>query len=372
MKISDWLRIAIKNLKGLWSLLPIAGMAIGMFCLCFAGAIFTSVNGEKSLPCELDVSAKSNAEITDSALVQISEIEDVLDVTPLLQVPVTVETGAYTAELTLTGIEAYYLEEDYAEGGVFPADTVMPYIVLNEAACKMFTEDDQEPSDVAPEIDWLGSNLSVKTGEEAHPVTSRICGILEAEEEEPMAYVNLAIAKKLLDKKGTNAYSAAKVRILNIGQAERVSTAIQGLGLTVGNPNTGQQEKWDMRMKEMGYLIVTGVFSLLCASVLISAWRRMSLLEQRQSWNMLEWLGMRERDIAGLFVIQAGVIAAVGVTIGIIVALCLPSFLPQELKETSVFMLSIPWWIAIASAVFCVLAGMIPMLCMKKGITNAV
>ena len=243
MKISDRLGLATKNLKGLWALLPIAGMAIGMFCLCFAGAILTSVSGEKALPCELDVSAKGNAEITDSALVQISEIEDVLDVTPLLQVPVTVETGAYTAELTLTGIEAYYLDEDYAEGSVFPADTVMPYIVLNEAACKMFTEDDQEPSDEAPEIDWLGAGFTVKTGEEARPVTSRICGVLEGEEEDPMAYVNLAIAKELLDEKGTNAYTSAKVRIVNIGQAERVSKAIQALGFERRQSQHGTSRK---------------------------------------------------------------------------------------------------------------------------------
>jgi hypothetical protein len=249
MKISDRLRLATKNLKGLWSLLPIAGMAIGMFCLCFAGAIFTSVNGEKSLPCELDVSTEGKSKITDNALVQIYEIEDVLDATPLLQVPLTIETGSYTAELTLTGIEDYYLDEAYAEGSIFPANTVMPYIVLNEAACKMFTEEDQEPSDEAPEIDWLGSNFFVKTGEGVRPYTSRICGVLEDEDEEPMAYVNLAIAKDLLNEKGTNTYTAAKVRIVNIGQAERVSTAIKGLGFTVGNPNTDQQEIWDMRRK---------------------------------------------------------------------------------------------------------------------------
>lgn len=372
MKTSDRLRIAAQNLKGLWALLPIAGMAIGMFCLCFAGAILTSVSGEKALPCELDVSTEGKVKITDSALVQISEIEGILDATPLLQVPVTVQTGAYTAELTLTGIETYYLDEAYAEGSIFPADTVMPYIVLNEAACKKFSEDEDNEQDEAPEIDWLGAGFTVKTGEDSRSVTSRVCGVLRGEVEEPIAYVNLAIAEELLNEKGTNAYTSAKVRVVNIGQAERISKAIQAMGLTVDNPNTDQQEKWNMRMKEMGYLIITGIFSLLCASFLISAWRQISLLKQRRAWDMLWWMGMRERDIAGLFVIQSGIISLIGVAMGIIVALCLPSFLPQQMSESSVFMLPIPWGIAIAGAVFCVLAGMSPMLCMKKGITNTI
>ena len=237
MKISDLLRLAIKNLKGMWVVLPVIGFAIAAFCLCFAGAVQTAVQEEKAKAYELILSPNST-ELSDSAIIEISQIEDVTGATAVLEVPVTITAGEYTEALMLTGIDSEYLEADFSEGGFFPDDSVMPYIVLNDAASKLFTDEGGE----AYNIDTLNKDFSLQTGEEAQAVTSKVCGILseeeerEEEEEASAAYVSLTVAKALLHKSGQGTdYISAYVRVTNIGCATSVSKEIEALGFSIAN-----------------------------------------------------------------------------------------------------------------------------------------
>lgn len=110
MKIIDLVRIAAKNLKGKWVVLPVFGIAISTFCLCFAGAILITVQEEKALPYEIIISSEGEQSLSDSAVAEISKITDVTAATAVLQVPVSITADEYTTELTLTGIDSAYIE----------------------------------------------------------------------------------------------------------------------------------------------------------------------------------------------------------------------------------------------------------------------
>jgi hypothetical protein len=179
-----------------------------------------AVQAEKEQPYELILSAQGNTGITDSTIADILKIPDVKAVTLILQVPVAIRTGKYDAQLTLIGMDTGYLDGVYTQRAVFPADSVMPYILLNEAAQKQFTEDkpDTDQKNVTtetytsedrpvnanaktPEIDWLNASYSLISGEAGRSVTSKVCGILsdgDAKDAEPAAYVSLPVAKGLL------------------------------------------------------------------------------------------------------------------------------------------------------------------------------
>ena len=381
MKISDLVMLAVKNLKGRWVALPFIGYTIAAFCLCFAGAIMTTVQGEKAQPYELVLSAQGNANITDSTIADILKISDVKSATPILQLPVTIRTGKYTAQLTLTGMNAGYLDGVYAQGSVFPAESVMPYILLNKVVQKQFTEDppdvsrkntdiieadmgENKPPDAnaeIPEIDWLNTSYSLSLGEESRSVTSKVCGILsdgDAEDAESVAYVSLPVAKELLQKNGQSTDTkTAWVSITNIGCADAVSRQIAALGLDVTNSNEQKQAAWDVEMKEMAYLIILAVFLLICSAVLMTAWRKISLLKYRQAWNMLRWMGLREGDLRRLFSIQNVVVTGLAAALGIIVAACLPSFLSTDGAVKSSFSLSIPFEAMVVCSVICISFG---------------
>ena len=380
MRIFDLIKIAARNLKGRWAVLPAAGIAVSVFCLCFAGAVLTAVQEEKSLPYELNI-APGDSGLSDGVIAEISEVPDVTAVTPVLLVPVSIKTDEYSAQLTLTGISAAYLNGEFREGGAFPQQSIMPYLVLNEAACKTFSNNPNDnPNDMdigteteAPEIDWLNTEYSMQAGEGLRPVITKVSGILadEEEQQEPFSYISVSSAKGLLQQSGQGTdYAEAKARIKNIGCAKSVSNAITGLGLSVVNYNEELQAQWDAEMGETTYLIIIGIFCMLCSLVLMAAWRRISISEHKEAYLALLWVGIKSKDIGRLFVMQAGMICLTGVVIGVLVGMSLPSFLSQEPNGTSVFTLPVPFLAAALSSAVCIIAGMVPMINISKGIAH--
>jgi ABC-type antimicrobial peptide transport system permease subunit len=366
--------LAWKNLKGSWAVLPAIGFAIAAFCLCFAGAILTVVQEEKAQPYEIIVAAQESKSLTDSNIYEMTKIEDVTAITGILEVPAIVISGEYTAELTLTGMDSQYIGGDYTVGSAYPADTVMPYIVLNGAARKAFSAKSASGSDnsgdttasAAPEIDWLNVSFTVQLGEETKPVTAKVCGLLTAsdeKDEEPAAYISLSSAKTLLERSGqTTGYASIRVRVTNIGSAESVSKGISALGLSVSNSTEDLQTGWDADIKEFTYLLVIGVFGLLCASFLLAAWRALSLCRHRHEFEALRYLGMKERDIRRLFAVQTGLLALIGIAVGILTALVLPSFLSTDEAMDTNFLLTIPFNVILGCVVVCAAAGIVPVL----------
>lgn len=374
MRISNLAYLAWKNLKGNWAVLPVIGFAIAAFCLCFAGAILTVVQEEKAQPYEIIVATQESKSLTDNDIAEMTKLEDVVAVTGILEVPTRMILGEYAAELTLTGMNSSYINGTYVAGSAYPADTVMPYIVLNEAARKAFSIKSASGSDnsgdttasAAPEIDWLNVSITVQLGEESKPVTAKICGLLTAsdeKDEDPAVYISLSSAKTLLEQSGQNTgYASLRVRVTNIGSAESVSKGISALGLLVSNSTEELQAGWDTDTKEFTYLLVIGIFGLLCASFLLAAWRALSLCRQRHEFESLRYLGMKERDIRRLFAVQTGMLALIGIAVGVLTALVLPSFLSTGEAMDTNFLLPIPFNVILGSVVVCAAAGIVPVL----------
>ncbi|MBC8060298.1 MAG: FtsX-like permease family protein [Clostridiaceae bacterium] len=425
MKIFDLLRIATKNLKTTWVVLPIIGIATSVFCFCFAGAVLTTVQEEESLHCEILVSTVGTKSFSDSNLAEISKLLDVKAVTPLLKVPTNIKTGKYYANMILIGVKASYITDKFAEGKIFEANSLMPYIVLNKAACKQFSDEPENTSTdteantgdaktdsadkgntstdtkpntgnaktdsgskvntssqassntKAPDLKWLKASFSLQPGEDGRLFTSKICGILDGDDDaqDPVAYISLSSAKDLLQKSGQSTdYVEARVRIKNMKCTDSVTGAIEKLGFTVTKPNVLLQAKWEAKLKEMVYLMVIGAFSLLYSVVLMASSRKIAVLQQKEAWEMLRWVGMKEKDMSRLFVIEALIISLIGIVIGLIVSTSLPAFLPsflapslsQDNKEPSVFTLLIPYLVLVLSSVICIVVVMLSMLNIKK------
>ena len=366
MWISDLLWMALKNLKARFVVLPVAAIAISTFCLCFAGAVLVTVQQEKSVPSELEVLAGTE-QLSDSTLAGIAAVPDVTAVTPVLQVPVSIQTGGYTAQLILTGMDASYLTEDFAQGGVYSDSSVMPYIVLNKAACKLLTDEkngsgDDTDETEEPQVEWLNVGVSIQTSENTRPVVSKIVGILSADDEDqkPAAYISIASAKALLQQDSLSMdYVEANVRITNAGCTESVSKAVAGLGLSVADSNAAIQANWDTELIEMRYLILLGALGLLCSAFLARSYRRIEILEAEKTLSTLKWIGINRGDLAKLNILKSTLTQLIGILVGIVVAVSIPSFLSPEAVDASIFALAIPVGVAAISAAICLAAGLL-------------
>ncbi len=342
MRTRDVLNLAGRSLRWGFAIAYMLVLALATACVYFAGAIWVSVAEEKQEPCELTVTAPSYLEITEQTIQDVLALDGVKGASGLLELSASVTSGSYTANLHLTGIDGDYLDVTYTQGGMFPEESAMPWLVLTETAAKSFADPDkktQEKTDELPPIDWLGADFALQTGEMT--VTAGVSGLIEGQE--AAAYISRDMAKELLQRQGQSGrYTAAVVRIRNIGAAEAVTEQITALGYQVENMDTARQEKWDSQLREALYLLLLGTAVLACAAFM----KKVDALKNRDGdgsrEQALRWMGMEEGRIRALRAVQQLFLSAGGAALGITICYILAAAIPPELRDASDFALTLP------------------------------
>ena len=365
MRIYDLGVLAIKSLRKKWIILPVIGIGIATFCLCLAGGILDKIHEEKSEKYELVVS-QIDVNFSNSIINKINETYGVVSSTLVSEVPITMVSGEQIKQITLIGINPDYLNLSYSVGGVFPNESVMPYIILNSAAINLFSESLGEVEDLVQ----FNKNFSIQLGDDTRPIISKVCGILATSEdvtEQPEAYISLSVAKTLQRQSGhTTEKLSAYVRVINIGYADAVSRTLTAQGLFVINSTETLQTGWSNDLKETTYMLLIGGLSLVFSTTLILTIRELSMIEDRFGLIALHWIGLKESKIKQLPIIQAILISVFGIIIGTIVGLSLPVFLTIEQKSSSLFAIAIPFWAIILTSIICLIAVVIPHIKARK------
>lgn len=121
------------------------------------------------------------------------------------------------------------------DGTLFTDNSNMPYLVLNEAATKLFSEKD--------DIHGIGvqEELLLKSGDVE--TTAQICGIYRDDSETPHIYMSYEVARKLFGAQFTGTNIA--FLLTNKGKAEEVSAKLRKQSFSVG-ANTDTSLAWDL------------------------------------------------------------------------------------------------------------------------------
>jgi len=348
MKACDLFSLALRGIKSTGTVLILLTTAVFAFCACFSTAIFEKVGLEKAKPYELDITSSDAKGIPASVLSKIRQIEGVSNASFVLRLPVTVKSGKYIANLEVAGIDGAYLKKTYDQGSCFPENVAMPSLVINDAACKLFSDGSTMFLDQikAPPIDWLRAGFVVQS-EGGQGVSGGISGIIEqeADDEEPLAFMDFKAAQTLLRLSGQEVDPVeALVRVENIGFAHSVSEALSSLGLSVMNSNGEQQAKWDKDLIQATYLGILAGMALLFSALALPLWRKVGENGEKEGTFTLECLGMGNRARRRLWSAKAMTAASAGCAAGILMALLTPLLLTPDALETSVFAYPLPLW----------------------------
>ena len=142
-------------------------------------------------------------------------------------------------------------------------NSVMPYLVLNKAACDLFSDGSQSLfSDKKTDIGFLTQTFLLRLGGQS--VSCKFSGILSNKDDDaPIVYMDIRAAQNLLraDNRSPDP-TEAYVRLANSGYAKSVSDALTDLGYDVLDTNADLQTDWDKKMlQETGFWILAGFFS---------------------------------------------------------------------------------------------------------------
>ena len=156
------------------------------------------------------------------------------------------------------------------------------------------------------------------------------------------------------------ALTGANVRVKNIGSANSVSRQTEALGLSVMDSNEELQAEWDSQLKEMTYLIISGIFCFICSMFLMASVTNGRIVEQKNELSMLHWMGMHLSTLGRMFYWQMAVISMIGTVLGIVISYSIPSFVQLEQSGSSNFAMTIPPMVSISIGLFCVVMSLLP------------
>lgn len=292
MGVNPLWRVALKTWRRL--AMPTVLFIAAAACLLGTAAVEgCTLSRERSAPCRLIASVPDGFGADVSAL---SQIEGVEACTLVYELDGTLTVRGYAAECTLAGVDGSFLEGELEEGVLYGEDTAMPYLVLNEAALKLFQEESGE--DAA--VDWRNDPVTLTLGASGVRVAARISGILSGGSGtgQPAVYVGPSAARSLLLQSGeTGGARIVWVDLQNSGIRADAAEGLEALGLTAENGDRETDWRWTLEQARIRWLCLAGGIALLAALAVLHGKLRLDQALHQPEYDHLQALGPARGDV---------------------------------------------------------------------------
>lgn len=299
-------------------------LCLGLYMLFPGTQTAQRLYTEKHTPFEL-IGSTDDATIDLNTLSQIADVERV---SPILQVNCQLTYGEKDASNQIDAVYASYLNVHLTDGTLFTNNTNMPYLVLNEAATKLFTEKDNEPG-IAVQEELLLKSGDVET-------KAQVCGIYQDESETPHIYMSYDVAHKLFGVQ----FMGTKVVFLltNKGTVEGVSAKLRKQNFSV-NANTDTRLAWDLLERQTWQTFLVSAVLVACSAILT----RENLLQERFSskaeWEILLTNGMSVKKIEQMLLVRIVITELICIFVTMIISETVNTFSWITLGVVPIFIL---------------------------------
>lgn len=299
-------------------------LCLGLYMLFPGTQTAQRLYREKHTPFEL-IGSTDDATIDLNTLSQIADVERV---SPILQVSCQLTYGEKDASNQIDAVYASYLNVHLTDGTLFTNNTNMPYLVLNEAATKLFTEKDNEPG-IAVQEELLLKSGDVET-------KAQVCGIYQDESETPHIYMSYEVAHKLFGVQ----FMGTKVVFLltNKGTVEGVSAKLRKQNFSV-NANTDTRLAWDLLERQTWQTFLVSAVLVACSAILT----RENLLQERFSskaeWEILLTNGMSVKKIEQMLLVRIVITELICIFVSMIISETVNTFSWITLGVVPIFIL---------------------------------
>lgn len=428
MKFQDLLRMSSSNLwkRKVRTILTVLGVVIGVASIVvmislglgLSRSLMQQYESYGSLTqiqvnAPYDMGTGSEQEVkrlNDSLVEELSRMEHVESVAPVLQVSALAVYGGYQGYLNIQGMPIDALQEmgmevgegdlpsqtddtlkffygasvlqdfyhaktgsSYWETGELPDIDLMSdpiFIIFDMDAYyqSMGSSTDENGQSVKPPKKYLIETCGVeKTPESGWSNYGwyTYCDIEQLLPQLKKVFKNKVIPGQPTTKSGKSYkeifYSQILVNVDNMDHVTEVQTQITNLGYEAYS-----NAQWiESEQKTLGYIQAVlggiGAVSLFVAAIGITNTMMMSIYERTKEIGIMKVLGCDLRNIRSLFLMEAGFIGFIGGVIGLLLSYTLSFVINRIVAGTSDYMSSIsyiPFWLAVLSLAFAVMVGM--------------
>lgn len=338
-----------------WGIAPLFFLTSGIGFFLFSLGIFMEIRDEKEEPFLL---LAQNSQITAQELQILSEEPEISAIAAVYEIAASVQVNEASADITLYGMESSFLEtikKKMIRGTIYQDSTAMPYLVLNEAACreilrvqsgKQAADRNEASKDYAEQsgseelekmygeqyLDGLVSNMSmgkagtvIRLGEEV--LSAGICGLVKDGLEIPAAYLSQESARSLLEP-GTDCQQVW-LWLERTGDMDKVMRFLEARAYSVDGNDTEQEMAWQAAENLAFGFLLSGMISLAAAAVLMHEGIAADWKCSRKEYEHLAELiftdtspwkgaGLRKRLNLRRIIIQIGLSIPIGTLLGLV------------------------------------------------------
>jgi len=333
MRLSYIIRLALKNLIGhkMRTILTVGGVAISVGFVVFLISLgfglqrvsTTQIANLEALQVLDVVSGKSKiVTVNDESINKFKGIGGVVEVQPQVSLASRIKYLSSEIDGVIYGknLEYLSLEQPKIVSGKKYSSNGVNEAIINVAGQTQLAANDIigkkiiVTSVIKPELQAAGENIKPKKLE----LTYTIVGIID-DKSAPYLYVPL----DTLTANGLASYTAAKVKVADKNQVDKVKLQIENLGFkTTSIKDTVDQINQFFGIFQV-VLLSFGTIAVIVACLGMFNTLTISLLEKTREVGFMKALGTTKRDIYRLFISESLLIGALGSVVGITIGVAL-------------------------------------------------
>lgn len=331
MNVKDVLRLALRIFKNnkLRTFLTILGISVGISTIVFLMAFGYGVQKltvEKITQADailaLDITpnmGEKEKKITEQSMDQISKIDKVIKVEPILQVSGQGVFSANTGELqSVYGVGSQFFNLDgmsFKVGRSFSSNS-KDEIVVTPALLELFSQSvDQLPSEKIQLTYFSEPTESGETRSIVDTTEYRIVGVAIDAEERAIAYLPYNNLRQYFP---TRDISSLKVKVQSQQDVNSVKNMVSAMGYPVASV-VDQIEQLEKGFQVVRIVFaIFGIVALIVASIGMFNTLTIALLERIKEVGIMKAIGASDRDIYEIFMAEALMIGFFGGALGVL------------------------------------------------------
>lgn len=332
--------------------------------------------------------------LTERTMEKFSKISHVETVYPMYEVIVVMQMERYTSYAGLCGIPAEQLESfSLVEGSEISGAVTKPKLVLgnlfgmlfyNEVTGSSYTEAENKKTK-----DLLGKKLQVQVGFDESGFSDKLAvdGVMEGDDntysmESQSIYCDLDVLLRYLKRKSPDGkipgqpvdsdgtpykdfiYSSAVVIVDELDEVDAVVKKLQDMGFQTEN----EKEYLDSVKKTLKVVQLLlggiGMIALVVAVIGISNTMTTAVYDRINEIGILKVLGCDLDELLYLFLLESGILGAVGGIVGIAASYGIRGIINKlgvmllEFEKGTQLAV-IPWWLVLAAVAFSTVLGVL-------------
>lgn len=351
--------------------LTASGVAVGALCFVLLTAIgYTNyrlnvdqIAANQALTQIEIYGARGGDGLDSDALGRVRAVAHVEAATPVLEMPLAVRVGKFSARLTLKAVEAAFMDLVPERGEWLSGQGALPELVLGYDALRQFSRGgDGGLRDSPPPADWLNERTTIalsvyEEGVSARACRARVAGTMgQGQEGEAWGgYMDIERARQLIRENrdaarslslSADQYDSILVRVDEVGRVEEVLAELTRLHYACDSPVAWIRQVQGEQMRQLAHLIAIGAISVAVSALGIANTMYASVLERRPEIGVMKVVGMRRRVIRALFMLEAGLLGLTGGAAGALLSALIA--LAANWSGIQGAAVVLPWWLALA------------------------